>query len=209
MNKYKTKNIPNNHFYSTKNIIFRELGCGNTVLDIGCNDGYYGKFDKNNIYYGIDYSNEVLKEARGYYKEVLFYNLDNLRKLPWNIKFDIIILADVLEHVLEPGEVLDFFVKNYLEDNGKVIISLPNIANWQIRLNLLFGKFDYTETGIMDKTHLHLYTFKSAKLLVSNNNLLAVKVLEGASILGSIIKIIPFLKYLLATNIIIIGRKIK
>jgi hypothetical protein len=113
----------------------------------------------------------------------------------------------VLEHVLYPDDVLNFFVKNYLKDNGKVIISLPNIANWQIRFQLLLGKFDYMETGIMDKTHLHFYTFKSAKEMIQRNNLKIQKIIGGASFFGPIIRIFPFLKSLFATNIILIAVK--
>ena len=74
---------------------------------------------------------------------------------------------------------------------------------------MLFGKFDYTETGIMDSTHLHMYTYKSAKKFAFRNNLKIIKVLSGASFLGYIIKIFPFLRYILATNIILICKKNK
>jgi len=203
MNKYKTTKIPDKYFYSTKNVILREFGHEKTILDIGCNDGYFGKFDKNNVYYGLDYSNEAINEAKKYYKETLLYDLNNLQKLPWNIKFDRIIFADVLEHVLNPETILSFFLANYLKEDGMVIISLPNIANWQVRLNLLFGKFDYRDTGILDESHLHFYTFKTAKELLDNSELKIEKILFGSSFFGWFIKIFPFFKKILATNIVI------
>ena len=142
--------------YSTHAIIINEITSEEYVLDVGCNDGYIGKsISQETIFYGIDYLAESVEKAKQVYKDAHIYNLNNLETLPWNIQFDTIIFADVLEHVLYPEEVLKFFVDKYLKSEGKVIISLPNIANWQIRLQLLFGRFNYTETGIMYKTHLH------------------------------------------------------
>lgn len=207
MNRYKSKIIPDKAKFSTKNVVTRELGTKNIILDIGCNDGYFGKFDKNNTYYGIDYSKEAIRKTKYTYKDALVYDLNKLQKLPWDIKYDVIIFADVLEHLTYPDKVLNFFCKNYLKKGGKVVVSLPNIANWQIRLNLLLGDFNYTNTGIMDKTHLHFYTFNSALSLVRESKLKIYKIHYGASFFGPIISVMPFLKSLLATNIIITAKK--
>lgn len=189
--------------YSTHSIIKKQIGKNNKVLDIGCNDGYIGKIShKSNVFYGLEYSEESVLKAKKVYQEVLEYDLNNLKQLPFQDKFDILVFADVLEHVLYPEKVLKFFVQNYLKEDGKVIISLPNIANWQIRLNLLFGNFNYTETGIMDKTHLHFYTFKTAKDLIDATGLKIIEQYGGASFFGKIIHYLPFMKSLLATNII-------
>ena len=189
--------------YSTHNVIQKMIGKNKLVLDIGCNEGYMAQIsDNSNKFYGIDYSKEVLKNAKKYYVDVSFYDLNNLKKIPWNIKFDVIVFADVLEHVLFPDMVLSYFTNKYLKQTGKIIISLPNIANWQIRLNLLFGRFNYSESGILDKTHLHLYTFKTAKELIAGGNLKIIEVQSGSSIFGYIIELLPFLKGLLTTSIV-------
>jgi 2-polyprenyl-3-methyl-5-hydroxy-6-metoxy-1,4-benzoquinol methylase len=151
-NKYKL----NLSKYSTHNLISEAIGRNNKVLDVGCNDGYIGYIgqiaDKSNIFYGLDYLPLSIKKAKKIYQDASVYDLNNLKPLPWKTKFSFIVFADVLEHVLDPTEVLLFFVNKYLDKDGKVIISLPNIANWQVRLKLLFGQFNYTETGILDKT---------------------------------------------------------
>lgn len=190
--------------YSTHQQLINLIGENNCILDIGCNDGYLGKTaDNTNTFFGLDYLDASVKEAKKVYKDAVLYDLNNLQDLPWKKQFDIIIFADVLEHVIEPESVLQFFTQNYLKVGGRVIISLPNIANWQIRLKLMAGKFDYTESGIMDRTHLHLYTYKTAHELAQTANLTIKQTLGGASLLGPVIKFIPPARKALATSIIL------
>lgn len=194
--------------YSTHNIIINNIGCNKVILDVGCNQGYIGKSsDSSNRFYGIDNFPEVIEEAKKNYVDAIKYDLNNLTPLSWDNKFNIIIFADVLEHTNNPDNVLQFFVNNYLLDDGSVIISVPNIANWQIRWSLFFGNFNYTDTGIMDKTHLHFFTFRSAKKMVEKAGLRITKEYGGASVFGPILKLLPFLKGLLSTNIILICEK--
>ncbi len=75
--------------------------------------------------------------------------------------YDVAIMADVLEHLRSPEVVLTR-VRSLLAGDGLALISLPNIAHWRPRLSLLFGRFDYTEMGIMDRTHLRFFTRKTA-----------------------------------------------
>ena len=211
MNKYKKNSEINSYFYSSKNVILREIkGKNKNILDVGCNEGYFGKNDSeiSNKYYGIDIMDEAIKVAKNHYEEARVYNLEKLETLGFDVnKFDYIIFGDVLEHIKNPIETLKFFSENYLNTNGKLIISLPNIANWQVRIKLLFGYFDYTETGILDDTHLKLYTYKSAKKLAEESGLKIDKILFGANIFGPILRFIPFLKGLLSTNIILVCSK--
>ncbi len=81
--------------------------------------------------------------------------------------FDVIVLADVLEHLTDPGETLAL-VRRCLRAGGSVIISVPNVAHWTVRLRLLLGRFDYADGGIMDATHLRWFTRKSLLALVEN-----------------------------------------
>ena len=181
--------------YSTHSMLKSIIGSGHTVLDVGCNSGYIGQMMiKGNKFYGIDHLEEAVVEAKKNYIDAKQIDLNKPISLPWTVAFDTIIFLDVLEHVLDPDQVLNYFVKNHLQNGGRVVVSLPNVANWYIRLKLLFGKFDYTETGILDKTHLHLYTFKSAKKLVTNAKLQNLQVKGGASFFGPIIILLPFLR---------------
>lgn len=74
--------------------------------------------------------------------------------------FDCIALIDVLEHLMYPDQVLQK-MKNFLKNNGYFIISLPNISYGEIKIDLLNDDFMYTDTGILDRTHLKFYTYKT------------------------------------------------
>jgi len=66
----------------------------------------------------------------------------------------------VLEHLRRPETTLAQ-VRQRLAANGVVLVSLPNVAYWRMRLELLRGRFDYSDEGLLDRTHLHFYTLKS------------------------------------------------
>lgn len=194
--------------FGTHNIIANEIGIGKNVLDVGCNKGYLRNLALDNNFYGIDSDNGSLRKAsENGYIEVHDVDLNNLEKLELNRKFDVIVFADILEHLLFPKQVLQFFIDNYLEDGGEIIISLPNVANISIRTRLLFGDFTYEENGILDNTHLHLYTKKTARVVIESCNLSIVK--EGASSnnFGKLIKKMPFLITLLGYNLIFVCKK--
>jgi 2-polyprenyl-3-methyl-5-hydroxy-6-metoxy-1,4-benzoquinol methylase len=74
--------------------------------------------------------------------------------------FDAVIFADVLEHMPDPASAL-LASKSFLRPTGFVVASVPNVAHWSVRLNLLRGRFDYVDMGIMDATHLRWFTRRS------------------------------------------------
>lgn len=76
--------------------------------------------------------------------------------------YDVVLAADVLEHLRSPESTLEK-IHGLLIPNGLLLVSLPNIAHWRVRLNLLFGQFDYTDVGILDRTHMRFFTLKTAK----------------------------------------------
>lgn len=74
-------------------------------------------------------------------------------------QFDVVILADVLEHLVDPGHVLDAIRENHLvAENGFLVVSLPNVAHLGVLSELLDGRFDYRPTGLLDQTHLRFFT---------------------------------------------------
>ena len=98
--------------------------------------------------------------------------------------------------------------KKYLKEDGIIIVSLPNVALWRVRLNLIFGKFDYTDYGVMDRTHLHLYTFKTAKELLSNSGFKVTNQLGASYSFGNWINnSLKFFQELFSVHIVSVGKK--
>ena len=85
-------------------------------------------------------------------------------------RYDAILLGDVLEHLRNPRAILEKLAGK-LKPGGKILISLPNIANIWVRLNLLLGRFNYSRVGILDETHLRFFTLKSARQLAADSGL--------------------------------------
>ncbi len=145
-----------------------------SVLDVGCNAGFIGRalrgINWQGYIAGID-KEKIFKQKvfSSGYNSFFPINVENgLGK--FRRKFDIIVFADVLEHLIDPQRALKRIKKNIKKD-GLVIISLPNIANIYIRLNLFLGNFDYSNRGILDKDHKLFYTKKTAVSLIKNSGL--------------------------------------
>jgi SAM-dependent methyltransferase len=85
-------------------------------------------------------------------------------------KYDYILMLDILEHLYNYENIIEQS-KNLLKPDGKIIISLPNIANIFVRLNLLIGRFPYSDKGILDRTHLRFFTLGSIRKLIKSHNL--------------------------------------
>lgn len=137
------------------------------VLDVGCNNGFMGREMirlSHALVDGVDINEEALEEAGKTYRKVFRRDLCNPKFEIGEEKYDYIVFSDILEHLPRPDLVLRDAMK-YLKDDGKIIISLPNIARFEIRFNLLFGKFDYAP-GILSEDHLRFFTKKSARKLI-------------------------------------------
>jgi len=81
---------------------------------------------------------------------------------------DLVLFLDVLEHLLHPEDVLAQLTTNMPAD-GTVIVSLPNVAHLSVSAPLLLkGAFEYSDAGILDRTHLRLFTRKSAIELLNS-----------------------------------------
>lgn len=131
------------------------------VLDIGCGSGALGahlkRINPRTIVHGLDISPEAGKHAAGRLDRFACLDLD-LDPLPdFGTAYDLIVMGDVLEHLKRP----DLFLKSageLLDPGGSMIVSVPNIANYSIRMRLLAGGFDYTDSGILDRSHLRFFT---------------------------------------------------
>jgi 2-polyprenyl-3-methyl-5-hydroxy-6-metoxy-1,4-benzoquinol methylase len=150
------KNNENTSWYKAYNFIPNQ----SLVLDIGCSSGNFGKVlinDKKCIVDGIEINTTDAKRASKILRKVWVKDIEKDKLDYLNDKYDVIYLGDVIEHLVDPISVLKN-IKKYLSKKGFILFSIPNMGYLEVRLDLLRGEFEYTETGLLDKTHLHFYT---------------------------------------------------
>ncbi|HET6401298.1 MAG TPA: methyltransferase domain-containing protein [Candidatus Kapabacteria bacterium] len=196
---------------STHALQFRMIPAGARVLDIGCHTGILGaalRERKQCIVTGIDNDSEALRAAAGRLDAVLPVDLEQpgwaRRVLDAGMKdFDILIFGDVIEHTRNPLAIIRE-AGALLGTEGKIIVSVPNVANLRVRLGLLRGRFDYTESGILDKTHLRFFTLRSARELMAQASYRIVhEAYSGYSMPRRLIDLAPSF---FAVNIIMMGQ---
>ncbi len=138
------------------------------ILDMGTADGYLGQLLKEagHTVLGVERDAALADQARIHYERLDVRDLEDF-DFPYHREFDVIIFADVLEHVRDPGSVLKRSLAT-LKPNGEILISLPNVANFTVRLGLLFGRFEYGDRGILDRTHLQFFTLQTAKRMLDD-----------------------------------------
>ena len=180
-----------------KEIVFTEIADNSSVLDLGCWTGRLGeklKKEKGCYVAGVDIDKTALKIAAGRLDFVCAADLDFSKVLKKKIirKFDYIVLTDVLEHLKNPEELL-VTAKKFLTKDGLLIASVPNVANWSVRLPLLFGRFDYEETGILDKTHLRFFTQKTARKMFENSGYTIEKIKFSGTTIFPTLKAVQFI----------------
>jgi len=142
------------------------------VLDVGCGAGGLGgrlREDKRCFVAGLELDPEMANIARSRCDQVIQADVEELPQIPFKDDFfDVVVFADVLEHLHDPGGVLRW-VRRYLSDSGYLIASIPNIGYVKVRLMLLCGKFEFADYGVLDPTHLHFYVEKTARRLFEEN----------------------------------------
>lgn len=154
------------------------VGNGKRVLDVGCWTGDLGAAltARGCTVTGIERDQSAADKAGQRLAKVLVADLD--QTLPSSLvgsdRFDVVVLADVLEHVTDPATLLKD-VAGVLDDAGHVVLSLPNVAHGSVRLALLEGRWQYTETGLLDSSHLRFYDRASALALVQSVDLVVTE----------------------------------
>jgi 2-polyprenyl-3-methyl-5-hydroxy-6-metoxy-1,4-benzoquinol methylase len=125
------------------------------VLDVGPGSGIMGEALKQKgvtSLAAVEIDEDARKHIAGIYSQIE----ESLEPL-LDQTFDLILLLDVMEHMANPFEFFQT-ASQLLTPGGTILISLPNIAHWSVRLPLLFGQFNYTNRGILDRTHLQFFT---------------------------------------------------
>lgn len=144
---------------------------GVSVLDIGCATGFMGKYLKNKKrcrVVGVEFGEDEVKVAKKNLDRVVTGDIEDERTLSQiKEKFDVILASAIIEHLKDPEKALSSW-KKFLARNGRLIVTTSNIAHWSQRLELIRGRFEYKDYGILDNTHLHFYTIDTFKKLIES-----------------------------------------
>jgi len=159
--------------HSSHSVILRWLGAGNgrRVLDVGAADGIVSRrlTERGWRVTGIEGDPALAQAGAPHCERMITANLN--REIPDMAgPFDAIVYGDVLEHLIDPLRVL-VELDRALGPEGFVVISVPNIAHFYIRLLLLLGRFDYIDRGILDDSHLRFFTARSLRALIADAGL--------------------------------------
>jgi 2-polyprenyl-3-methyl-5-hydroxy-6-metoxy-1,4-benzoquinol methylase len=155
--------------YSSHYYALQMIGRNQEVLDIACGEGFFAVeiSKQGNRVAGLDSLPKADHDSAmsDYFCADLNVGLDGVIERLKGRRFDRVLLLDILEHLYHPERVLAQ-CHALLEEDGQIIVSVPNVANLSVRLMLLFGNFDYTDRGILDRTHQRWYTRKTARELM-------------------------------------------
>jgi 2-polyprenyl-3-methyl-5-hydroxy-6-metoxy-1,4-benzoquinol methylase len=153
---------------TTHATIIRLAGKNKRVLELGCGPGHMSRIlrERGCNVTAIEIDPIAAERASACCENVIVGDLEDMdfdRELG-GARFDLIIAADVLEHLKDPAMVLRK-IKSHLRPDGYFIVSIPNVAHLSVRLALLSGRFPYAETGLLDRTHLRFFTRDSVERL--------------------------------------------
>ena len=136
------------------------------ILDIGCGDGSIINFLNKPNYYGVDGDEKNIKALLS--KNIKAKKIDfNKEKIPFEKeRFDFILILDILEHVVNPRELLKE-AKDRLKENGKIIVTLPNDYHILNKIRFIFNKH-LTEDPFAPYGHLHYFPISSGERFLEN-----------------------------------------
>lgn len=175
--KYNTVEFVNENEESSHAKVVKAIKNSTKVLDIGCSNGLVGEYlfkNKKCEMYGCDIDENSLNicKKRNCYKKIFKIDLNDAKQFEKYIKeetFDYIIMADVLEHLINPEQAI-VEISKYLKNDGELLVSVPNISHGDIILNLINEKFNYSKIGLLDDTHLRFFTKQSFIDFIQNIN---------------------------------------
>ncbi len=144
----------------------------NVILDLGCSDGSLGeslKYQKpGRRVCGIECSASLANTATKRLDQIIVSDLNHLDCFAQirNEKFDCIIAADILEHLVSPDKLL-MVLPALLTENGTLVVSIPNIRHHSAFYSIyVCGSFPRRDRGIFDSTHLHWFTLNDIRQLL-------------------------------------------
>jgi 2-polyprenyl-3-methyl-5-hydroxy-6-metoxy-1,4-benzoquinol methylase len=156
--------------------IARMIEPGLRVLELGCGPGTVTRIlhAKGCRVTGMDMDGQALEVCRPFCDRVIQTDLSAagwVQAVKGEI-FDVVVLADVLEHLNCPQDLLDALA-NLLADDGYVVLSVPNVSHLSVLSCLMAGHFPYQSTGLLDRTHVRFFGRHDVEQLLLASGFLA------------------------------------
>lgn len=160
-------------------LILEQVQTNSLVLEFGPANGRLTKYLKEELgckVYLAELDEQAGREALAYGEDLVVGDIENYEWLTRyrDIRFDYLIFADVLEHLRNPLDVL-VQAKLLLKEDGSVLLSVPNFAHNAILINMLNNDFQYRDIGLLDNTHIHMFTKNSLEQTLVQAGLFPVK----------------------------------
>lgn len=171
-------NSPNNES-NTRSLVYQAIPSGSLVLDVGCDTGRFGEIlisEKNCIVHGIEPWLPAAQSAQTRLHEVFVRVIENEQSFNGLVDYDVVLFLCVLEHLQDPWAALKGAI-TALKPSGIICVIVPNIAHISVVRRLLQGQFEYTEHGMMDRTHLRWFTQKSLRKALEEVGFIDVNIL--------------------------------
>jgi 2-polyprenyl-3-methyl-5-hydroxy-6-metoxy-1,4-benzoquinol methylase len=207
---------PDDYFAGERADMLALLGAdfSGDILEVGCGRGATGrlalKLGKTKRFVGIELMPEAAQTARQYLSQVEVGNAETMDLDKLNGPFSAILCSEVLEHLHDPWAMVRRLIP-HLKSGGVIIASSPNIASKGVIMGLLRGNFDYTEFGIMDRTHLRWFTPASYRQMFEEAGLVieSVSGVRRETWKGRLINALTFgrFKHLFWPQTMIVARK--
>jgi 2-polyprenyl-3-methyl-5-hydroxy-6-metoxy-1,4-benzoquinol methylase len=149
------------------------------VLEVGCATGFMAEHLARELgcrVTGVEQDPDAARVAAGRCERLVVGDIEQPEVIAQCAgEYDVIVFADVLEHLRDPESVLRTLAR-FLAPDGRILASIPNVAHWSIRWRLLVGRWEYEDRGILDRTHLRFFTRRSALALFGRAGLAVTRV---------------------------------
>ncbi|MGE3174336.1 MAG: class I SAM-dependent methyltransferase [Planctomycetota bacterium] len=142
------------------------LPAGSRVLELGCGEGRLGAQlrQRGLEVHGVEVVEAAAARARAVLDRVWVGDVERMALDYPSAHFRLLVCGDVLEHLVDPWAQLRR-LRPLLTDDAVVVASVPNLQYFPVALGLLCGRFDYADSGVLDRTHLRFFTRRSARAL--------------------------------------------
>ena len=145
------------------------------ILDLGCSAGALAKLLRQHGHHVTGIDSQRVGDVEDHVAH--FFLADLERGIPDEVGngFDIVVAADVFEHVRDPERLLRD-VRRCLRPEGLLLASVPNFGHWYPRIRVAIGRFDYDQRGILDRTHLRFFSRGSFRRMAQASGFRVLKI---------------------------------